>query len=245
MRKGGPSRGRDGKGYAAARARLRAGPAGEGRTHQEVCLISAQLVAAVLAIAAVAGSYALGSVLFGVLLGRLLGGKDLREADNPGGSGSFRQFGPAVGSLVATLDLVKGALAVGLGRGLGLDGVTLGFVAAAAVAGHNWPLWFGFRGGGGLATATGALVVLGWRELLLALAVSLAMAAVYKIPGISGRLPMAALPFGALFGLPVAVWAFCRSRNPAGTVTAVLCLVIIGVRGLQMLGEGTAKRNTA
>jgi len=194
------------------------------------------------ALAAVLVSYALGSVLWGVVLGRLLRGRDPRETDNPGGSGSFRQFGPAFGTAVGVLDLSKGVLAVALARWLRLTPVQVGVVAAAAVAGHNWPVWFGFKGGGGLATATGALACLGIAELGCALAVALGMATVYKIPGIYGRLPMAALPFGSLFGLPAAVFLFARSGNPAGATASALCVAIVGLRGLQMLAESKGRR---
>lgn len=186
---------------------------------------------------AILGAYALGSVLTGVVLGRLLFGRDPREADNPGGSGSFRQFGPAVGVVVALFDLSKGVLAVFIGRRLGLAPPALGIVAAAVVAGHNWPVWFGLRGGGGLATATGALAMLGVGPLVWALAVALAAAAVYKLPALYRRLPMSALPFGALFGLPAAFLLFVRRGDIAGAVAAALCVLIVGLRGLQMLVE--------
>lgn len=186
---------------------------------------------------AILGAYALGSVLTGVVLGRLFYRRDPREADNPGGSGSFRQFGPAVGVLVSLLDLSKGVIAVFAGRRLGLAPVALGIVAAAAVAGHNWPLWFHFRGGGGLATAAGALAALGLAELACALAVALLAAAVYKLPAVYRRLPMTALPFGALFGLPAAVVLFLRNGNTPGATASGLCVVIVGLRGLQMLFE--------
>jgi acyl-phosphate glycerol 3-phosphate acyltransferase len=179
----------------------------------------------------------MGSVVWGVVLGRWLRGRDPRARDNPGGSGSFRQLGPAIGIAVTALDACKGAAAVGLARWLGASATGTALAAVAAVAGHNWPIWFGFRGGGGLATTLGALTTLSPVETLWALAITLVVAAVYKLPGLYGRLPMAALPFGALAGLPAAVFLSWRAGNGQGAAAALLCGIAVTVRGLQMAGE--------
>lgn len=179
----------------------------------------------------------LGSVVFGVVLGRLLRREDLRSRDNPGASGSFRQFGPVLGISVALLDLAKGVAAVSLGRLLGASPLGLALTGAATVAGHSWPVWFGFRGGGGLATATGVLAAIGPVETLWAVAIALSFAALYKMPWLEGRLPMSSLPFGSVFGMVAAIWLFVRSGNDVGAVAAPLCALAIGVRGRQMLAE--------
>jgi acyl phosphate:glycerol-3-phosphate acyltransferase len=186
-------------------------------------------------VAAVVCGLAIGSIVWGVLLGRLLFGRDPRTADNPGASGSFRLFGPGFGIAVGLLDLAKGYAAIWLARNLGASEMGLSLTAMAVVAGHNWPVWFGFRGGGGLATAAGALSALGLTTTLWGIAIALSAAAVYKHPRLYRRLPMTALPFGALVGLPVVVELFRRSGNYAGATAAVGATVLIGCRGLQML----------
>ena len=182
-------------------------------------------------------AYGLGSVVWGVVLGRLLCGRDPRELDNPGASGSVRLFGPALGIAVGVLDLAKGWLAVTIAGHLGASPIGLGLAATAAVAGHNWPIWFGFRGGGGLATGAGALGTLGLRGTLVGIGIALLAAAVYKHPRLYGRLPMAALPFGTVFGAPALLLTFWREGNTPGLLAAACCTALVGLRGLQMLGE--------
>lgn len=194
-------------------------------------------------IVAITTAYCIGSIVWGVVLGKLIRGLDLRAADNPGASGAVRTFGPAFGVAVGVLDLLKGVAAVALARRLGVSETVAALAAGAAVAGHNWPIWFGFRGGGGLATSAGALASFGLRETLLGIAVALFFALVYKHPRLYGKLPMAALPFGSLFGLPLMIWLFSRVGNGGGTLTAALCVFIVGIRGLTMLSS--SKRRTS
>jgi acyl-phosphate glycerol 3-phosphate acyltransferase len=186
---------------------------------------------------AVALGFGIGSVVFGIILGRLLRREDLRARDNPGASGSFRQFGPALGVTVALLDLAKGVGAMYVARLLGASPLVLALAGTAVVAGHNWPVWFGWRGGGGLATVTGVFAAIGPLETLWAVVVALSFAALYKLPWLEGRLPMSALPFGSMFGMAAIIWLFVRDGNSAGVIAAPLCALVIGLRGLQMIGE--------
>ena len=123
----------------------------------------------VLLIAAVLASYLLGSLSGSLLIGRLRG-VDIRRAGsgNAGGTNAFRTQGWRFALGVVVIDVGKGAAAAWLGLHAAaaapspLDsayaqGALCGF---AAVVGHCWPLYFGFRGGKGAATVVGALLVL-------------------------------------------------------------------------------------
>jgi acyl-phosphate glycerol 3-phosphate acyltransferase len=187
----------------------------------------------------VAAAYGVGSVLFGVVLGHALFGDDLRDRDNPGGSGSFRQYGPAVGVTVGVLDFAKGLAAVLVAQGLGLGEHWLALCAAAVVAGHNWPLWHGFRrGGGGLAPAVGVMIPLAPEPLVSALAVALSAALVYRLTGLRRRFKIAALPAGAVLALPLLVFLVLRDGNAVGLQAATAITLLIAMRGLQMAREG-------
>lgn len=110
----------------------------------------------------VAVGYLLGSFPSGYVFGRLLAGRDIRVtgSGNVGGMNAFRNIGRVAGVLTGLFDAGKGALAVWLGLRYGAaDWVPLA-AAAAAVVGHNWMLFLGFRGGKGLGTTLGALLVL-------------------------------------------------------------------------------------
>ena len=85
---------------------------------------------------------------------------DIRSvgSGNPGGFNAMRAVGKGWGVAVMVVDILKGAAAAALGW---LVGGEAGAYAAAttAVAGHIFPVWFGFRGGKGVATAAGAMLV--------------------------------------------------------------------------------------
>lgn len=112
-------------------------------------------------------AYLLGSISGGVVLGRLRG-VDIREqgTGSAGGSNALRTqgFGFAIG--VVAIDVGKGVLAAWLGHHFGspdgpFDVATLGYgCVLAAMAGHVWPCWHGFRGGKGTATLVGGLLVM-------------------------------------------------------------------------------------
>ena len=119
----------------------------------------AQGLAALLVVA----GYFSGSVPFGVLVTRKLKGVDVRSqgSGNIGATNVARVAGKKVGVAVLLLDAAKGALPVLLAR-LFLPGFFWAHaaVALAAFLGHVFPVWLGFKGGKGVATALGVLVVL-------------------------------------------------------------------------------------
>lgn len=120
-------------------------------------------------IALVAVAYLLGSLSGSLLLGRLRG-VDIRRqgSGNAGGTNAFRTQGWRFALGVALIDVGKGVLATWLGMQVAapapppLDGAYAhaALCGFAAVVGHCWPLYFGFRGGKGAATAAGAVIVL-------------------------------------------------------------------------------------
>ncbi len=177
-------------------------------------------------------SYLIGSLSWGVIAG-FLHGIDLRKRDLPGGSGVFRQLGPAWGAAVALLDIGKGALAAWL---LHFAGAALApWLAAAVVAGHCWPVFFGFSGGGGLAPSFGFLLTYRTQTtiqaLLLISAVALAYYPYWKRRG--GVLGIYPLPFAALFGYGYALWAL--RGDPTAFKTVLATSLVVVVRGLQLL----------
>lgn len=114
-------------------------------------------------------AYLLGSIPAGYLAGRLRG-VDLRKegSGNIGATNAVRVLGKKLGYMVFAVDIVKGLLAVALGAylagqaGDGEAGVIAGRILGAVfvVAGHNFPVWLGFKGGKGIATSGGAAIAL-------------------------------------------------------------------------------------
>lgn len=112
----------------------------------------------ILNIVAIIVCYLLGSISFSVLLAKLLKGIDIRQhgSGNAGATNTLRVLGTGPAIVVLALDVLKGIAAVWIGRWLGGDNEWMpGLCGIAAIAGHNWPVYFRFRGGKGIATAIG------------------------------------------------------------------------------------------
>lgn len=115
----------------------------------------------------------LGSIPFGILVARVTTGTDVRRvgSGNIGATNVLRASGPMAGALTLALDMGKGAAAVAVARAIAAGGApgpggqaagpsAYDWSAFAAVAGHVFSPWLGFRGGKGVATAFGAILVL-------------------------------------------------------------------------------------
>ena len=146
----------------------------------------------------VLASYLVGSLIGGLIVGRLRGGVDIRTlgSGNAGGTNALRTQGKAFALWVMVIDIGKGIVATRLIAPLSLQG--LGLASAgdvrdwlpvacglAAMLGHVYPLWYGFRGGKGVATLVG--VVFGVEPMLLAamLVVWLVMVVVFGFVGLA------------------------------------------------------------
>ena len=108
-------------------------------------------------------AYLLGSIPFGLLLAKLLGGKDVRQSGsgNIGATNVARVVGPAAGILTLLLDAAKGAVAVLLAGHYSDQNAAASMLAGiAALAGHCFPVWLKFKGGKGVATALGVFLML-------------------------------------------------------------------------------------
>lgn len=111
-------------------------------------------------IIAIAIGYCLGNVSTGLIISKLVNGMDIRKAGsgNAGATNVLRTLGWLPSLLTFLGDAVKGLLAALLGLWLaGQTGAMLG--GLAAVAGHNWPAAFGFKGGKGISTSFGVILV--------------------------------------------------------------------------------------
>ncbi|WP_019550061.1 glycerol-3-phosphate 1-O-acyltransferase PlsY [Thermus scotoductus] len=113
------------------------------------------------ALLALVVAYLFGSIPAGVLVARTYG-VDIRKvgSGNIGATNVLRALGPGPALMVAFFDVFKGGVAVLIARAVGIEGPLLGGVALAAVLGHNYSLFLGFRGGKGVATSFGTLLFL-------------------------------------------------------------------------------------
>ena len=118
-------------------------------------------------------AYLLGSVPSAYIVGKAVSGVDIREVGsrNAGAANVFIQIGRSAGILVLVADAAKGFVAVLAGLALGDAPWGPFYAAVTVVAGHNWPLFLGFRGGKGVATVLGvSFAVLPWLTLIALIA---------------------------------------------------------------------------
>lgn len=120
-------------------------------------------------ILALAIGYLIGALPFGIVMTKLVLGIDIRKvgSGNTGTSNVTRALGIGYGFINAVLDISKGIVPVLIARSMGLNLAWQCGVSLAAVIGHNWPIYTMFKGGKGIATSFGALVVLEPRFLLI------------------------------------------------------------------------------
>ncbi|MCG7406429.1 glycerol-3-phosphate 1-O-acyltransferase PlsY [Paenibacillus sp. ACRRX] len=130
-----------------------------------------------MAIIAILGSYLLGSISFSVLIAKWLRGIDIRHhgSGNAGATNTLRILGkgPAIGVLL--LDALKGITAVLIGHLVSDASWVAVACGIAAIIGHNWPVFFRFRGGKGIATTIGVLAMLAFVPALIAGIIAIAM----------------------------------------------------------------------
>jgi glycerol-3-phosphate acyltransferase PlsY len=162
-----------------------------------------------LKIGVVAAAYLFGSVSFATLLVRTFRGLDVREAGsrNAGATNVLRTVGGPLAVATLLLDLAKGTLAVVAMRLVTADPAWAGAAGFGAVVGHVCPVWFGFRGGKGMATAFGAFLVLAPLAALSTAAVFAAVVAATRIVSLGSVTAASLLPLatGVLFGSPDAI----------------------------------------
>ena len=193
-------------------------------------------------------AYLLGSIPTGAIAGRIRG-VDLRKegSGNLGATNALRVLGPKVGIPVLAVDVAKGVVAVlaiggmvGVGSPLGPDGVRL-LAGLAAVAGHIVPVFAGFRGGKGVATACGVFLAMAPLATLAAIVVWLAVVLATRYVSLGSIAAAVLLPFAVLGG--AAARHEPRPTAVAATAAAVAVIVVFRHRSnIRRLASGTENR---
>ncbi|HIJ83157.1 MAG: acyl-phosphate glycerol-3-phosphate acyltransferase [Magnetococcales bacterium] len=164
----------------------------------------------------VVGAYLLGAVPFGLLVGRLFGAGDIRKqgSGNIGATNVLRTAGKKAALIALLLDMAKGGVAVGVGiYGFPHGPWLTPALALAVFLGHLYPVYLGFAGGKGVATALGIFLV--WTPIagFIALLLWLLVAVVMKISSLAA--------LAAFFVLPGLVYVF------GGTEALMASLMVV------------------
>ncbi len=163
-------------------------------------------------------AYLLGSLSTAVIACKLSGLPDPRTqgSGNPGATNVLRFGGKGLAVVVLIGDLVKGLIPVLVALLLSLPPVTVGIVGLLAFIGHIFPVFFGFRGGKGVATALGVILGLSWISGLAILGIWILVALVFKYSSLAA--------ICAALAAPVVVWL---SAPEYAAVVLVMSLALL------------------
>lgn len=144
-------------------------------------------------------AYLIGSFSSAIIVCKGLGLGDPRDggSGNPGATNVLRLGGKKPAALVLFCDVLKGTIAVLIGKLFGLTPLEVGIVALAVVIGHMYPIFFKFKGGKGVATALGALIGIYWVVGLLTIVTWLIVAKLSKYSSLAALVAVILAPFYA------------------------------------------------
>jgi acyl phosphate:glycerol-3-phosphate acyltransferase len=184
---------------------------------------------------AVALAYLLGSIPFAFLAGRARG-VDLRTvgSGNLGAANVFRTLGRRMGIAVMAADILKGVVAVVIARAL-TDDPWPAVAAAAAMAGHVFPVWLRFRGGKGVAVGGGAVIALMPLAALILFAIWIVVVATTRFTSLAAIV-------GCVVAVPL-VWALdYPTSDVVFTAVGALAVLVLHRQNLRRLLRGQEPR---
>ncbi|HEX7157726.1 MAG TPA: glycerol-3-phosphate 1-O-acyltransferase PlsY [Edaphobacter sp.] len=185
-------------------------------------------------------AYLLGSIPFGYLLVKIFRHEDIRAtgSGNIGATNVARSGAKGLGVLTLLLDALKGFLAVFIAQQIAPGNLDIAVAAAvAAILGHVFPIWLGFRGGKGVATALGVFLALTPISALIVLAIFALVFALTRYVSLASIIASAAFPFIALH--------FISSRSPiviGGLIFIPLLIIVKHHQNIRRLLSGTESR---
>jgi glycerol-3-phosphate acyltransferase PlsY len=183
-------------------------------------------------------SYLIGAIPTGVLLTRLAGTGDIRQSGsgNIGATNVYRVAGRRLGILTLVGDALKGVAPVLFAVGvLHFSDIQVGLVALAAFLGHCFPVYLGFKGGKGVATALGIYLVLSPLAVLVAFLVFALILWKWRFVSLASIIAAASIP--------ILVYLFQHSLALFGVSLAISALVILRHRtNIERLMNGTENR---
>lgn len=186
----------------------------------------------------VVGAYFLGSLPTALLVVKFVTGKDVRfsGSGNVGGTNAARAAGLRIGAVVTLVDMGKGALPVMVMQWYDPASRWLALAMLAAVVGHIFPVWLGFRAGKGVATAFGAFLVLAPGAAGAAFLVWLIVVGVGRFVALGSMIASACFP--------VLLYLLVRPPEPVmWAVVAVSALIVVKHRSnMENLVRGTEPR---
>jgi glycerol-3-phosphate acyltransferase PlsY len=162
-------------------------------------------------------AYLVGSISSAIVVCKLMALPDPRSqgSRNPGATNVLRYGGKKAAAITLAGDVLKGIMPVGIALMFIQDQQVLALVAIAAFLGHLYPVFFGFQGGKGVATAFGVLLPLSWLTALALVGTWLVMAGIFRISSLSA--------LTAALLAPLYIWLF------TGSMPYLIMAIVISV----------------
>lgn len=170
-------------------------------------------------------SYLIGSINSSILISKAVTGKDIRKSGsgNAGATNMLRTMGKKYAVITLIIDILKGVVALIIARlmqGLGVEPWAEYIAGVCVVLGHNFPVFFGFKGGKGVATSLGVVMMLDWKIGLAVLIIALAVMATTRYVSLGSII--AAVTF---IVLQIAVMLISGNFN----LVRFVCVMILGI----------------
>jgi glycerol-3-phosphate acyltransferase PlsY len=170
-------------------------------------------------------AYLLGSINSAILVGRLSRNIDIRKhgSGNAGATNVLRTIGKKAAILVLIVDVLKGIVGVLIGANIAGDNGML-LAGAGAIIGHNYPLYFGFKGGKGILTSAAVIFMLNWKMGIVLLIIALIIMTITRYVSLGSIIASAIYPIAvilidrksttyAIFSIFVAILAIYRHKS--------------------------------
>jgi acyl phosphate:glycerol-3-phosphate acyltransferase len=180
-------------------------------------------------------AFIMGSIPVGMLVARAKG-VDLKKvgSGNIGATNVLRSLGKGPAALTLIGDMLKGTLAVALGRYFGLGTFYEGILGLSAILGHNFSVFLGFRGGKGVATSLGVFILYSPRTALITFVIWIAVVITTKYSSLG-----ALISFGLL---PLNIILFDSKEKLPVALLVTLLILIRHTDNIQRLMKGTERK---
>ncbi|OGW52754.1 MAG: acyl-phosphate glycerol 3-phosphate acyltransferase [Nitrospirae bacterium RBG_13_43_8] len=180
-------------------------------------------------------AFIMGSIPVGMLVAKAKG-VDLKKvgSGNIGATNVLRSLGKGLSALTLIGDMLKGTLAVALGRYFGLGTFYEGIIGFSAILGHNFSVFLGFRGGKGVATSLGVFILYSPRTALITFVIWIAVVITTKYSSLG-----ALISFGLL---PLNIILFDSKEKFPVALLVTLLILIRHTDNIQRLMKGTERK---
>jgi glycerol-3-phosphate acyltransferase PlsY len=164
-------------------------------------------------------AYLIGSFSTAIITCKIMGLQDPRQtgSNNPGATNVLRHGGKKAAIITLLGDMLKGLIPVLLAIQLQASSLTIAVVALCALLGHIFPVYYGFKGGKGVATYYGVILGISWQVGLIALSIWIIIASVLKISSLSALI--------SIFSTSFILWYFTHSAELTVAVAVMSLLV--------------------